>query len=83
MHSVIRITTLVLLAATCSYENHASAQAPSVASDRSLQVMLIRNALAAVNHGNITGNYTVLRDWRPNVFASSTRPETWRPLSAA
>jgi hypothetical protein len=24
--------------------------------------MLVRNALTAVNHGNITGNYTVLRD---------------------
>lgn len=26
------------------------------------QIMLIRNALTAVNHGNLTGNYTVLRD---------------------
>jgi hypothetical protein len=26
------------------------------------QVMLIRNTLVAVNHGTITGNYTVLRD---------------------
>ncbi len=24
--------------------------------------MLVRNALTAVNHGNLTGNYTVLRD---------------------
>ncbi len=34
------------------------AQTPS----RELQVMLIRNALTAVSHGNLTGNYTVLRD---------------------
>lgn len=27
-----------------------------------LAVMLVRNALTAVNHGNLTGNYTVLRD---------------------
>ena len=24
--------------------------------------MLVKNALTAVNHGNLTGNYTVLRD---------------------
>lgn len=30
--------------------------------DRPAQVMLIRNTIAAVNHGTITGNYTVLRD---------------------
>jgi len=33
--------------------------------------MLIKNTIMAVNHGNITGNYTVLRDrlrlhWIPN-----------------
>ena len=47
-----------------------SAQAPRVARntaakdvpDYAGQVMLIRNTLTAVNHGNITGNYTVLRD---------------------
>jgi hypothetical protein len=27
-----------------------------------LAVMMVRNAVTAVNHGNITGNYTVLRD---------------------
>jgi hypothetical protein len=30
--------------------------------DYTLQVMLTRNTLALVNHGNLTGNYTVLRD---------------------
>lgn len=32
------------------------------APDHVVQVMLIKNALTAVNHGNITGNFTVLRD---------------------
>jgi hypothetical protein len=27
-----------------------------------MAVMLVRNAVTAVNHGNLTGNYTVLRD---------------------
>ena len=27
-----------------------------------IKVMLVRNAITAVNHGNLTGNYTVLRD---------------------
>jgi hypothetical protein len=27
-----------------------------------LAVMMVRNAVTAVNHGNLTGNYTVLRD---------------------
>jgi hypothetical protein len=30
--------------------------------DPPAQLMLIRNTLALVNHGNLTGNYTVLRD---------------------
>ncbi|MEO8493924.1 MAG: hypothetical protein ABI614_02560 [Planctomycetota bacterium] len=38
------------------------AQTPNALPDYPGQVMLIRNTLTAVNHGNITGNYTVLRD---------------------
>ena len=30
--------------------------------DQAAQLMLIRNTLTLVNHGNLTGNYTVLRD---------------------
>jgi len=30
--------------------------------DAAGQVMLIKNTIVAVNHGNLTGNYTVLRD---------------------
>jgi hypothetical protein len=38
------------------------AQTPPPVLDRPAQLMLIRNTIALVNHGNLTGNYTVLRD---------------------
>ncbi len=59
-----RPKTLVLLtlAAACLPIADAAAQGPSAVPDSAGQVMLIRNTLTAVNHGNITGNYTVLRD---------------------
>jgi hypothetical protein len=40
----------------------ANAQAPRRDPQLDIQEMLIKNALTAVNHGNLTGNYTVLRD---------------------
>jgi hypothetical protein len=39
----------------------ADGQVP-VSPDYTMQLMLTRNTLALVNHGNLTGNYTVLRD---------------------
>ena len=56
--------TLVILTllAACAPLADATAGAPSDVPDSAGQVMLIRNTLTAVNHGNITGNYTVLRD---------------------
>jgi len=36
--------------------------------DASAQLMLIRNTLTLVNHGNLTGNYTVLRDLASESF---------------
>lgn len=57
----------LLAAAACLTCGPARGQAPvhgPVGRDPQLDVaiMLVRNALAAVNQGNITGNYTVLRD---------------------
>ena len=40
----------------------AIAQGVSAGLEPPVQTMLIKNALTAVNHGNLTGNYTVLRD---------------------
>ena len=42
--------------------NYSTAQIPIKVPDHPAQVMLIRNTLTAVNHGNLTGNFTVLRD---------------------
>ena len=44
----------------------AVAQAPPL--DHAGQVMLIRNTIALVNHGNLSGNYTVLRDLASDNF---------------
>ena len=43
-------------------EQTPEAQAPPPPRPGNLEVMLVKNALTAVNQGNLTGNYTVLRD---------------------
>jgi len=40
----------------------AAAQMPPPPRQGDIEVMLVKNVLTAVNHGNLTGNYTVLRD---------------------
>ena len=57
-----RTLAMLTLAAVCFAHDDTTAQAPSALPDYSGQVMLIKNTLTAVNHGNLTGNYTVLRD---------------------
>ncbi len=59
-----RPRTLVLLTLLAAWLPVADAAAEDLNAvpDYAGQVMLIRNTLTAVNHGNITGNYTVLRD---------------------
>src|SRR5437016_5736212 len=55
-------------AAQIPLENNAGANvAPSAAAvsqdtQRTAAIILVKNALLAVNQGNLTGNYTVLRD---------------------
>ena len=61
MRSVKRIGALVL-AAACLGQEPAAGPAPAAGLDHGRQVMLIKNALTAVNQANLTGNYTVLRD---------------------
>jgi hypothetical protein len=56
------LVVTLLMAAT---GNAQPAQAPQVPQrDQQLEIasMLVKNAITAVNHGNLTGNYTVLRD---------------------
>jgi hypothetical protein len=51
-----------LAAACCFAPSIGRAQAPRRDPQLDIQEMLIKNALTAVNQGNLTGNYTVLRD---------------------
>jgi hypothetical protein len=53
---------LLAVAATSAPGQFADAQGASAGLEPPVQTMLIKNALTAVNHGNLTGNYTVLRD---------------------
>ena len=62
-----RLAVLTLVSACLSLDD-AAAQAPFALPDYPGQVMLIKNTLTAVNHGNLTGNYTVLRDLASEQF---------------
>lgn len=57
-----RSAVAVLVVLACSITGPTSAQTPQRDPQLNSAVMLVRNALTAVNHGNLTGNYTVLRD---------------------
>src|SRR5436190_13788083 len=61
------LALLALVAASVA-AHAASAQTPSTVPDFRGQVMLIRNTITALNHGNISGNYTVLRDLATEQF---------------
>ena len=58
----VGVRWLLAVAATCAVVQTAAAQAPFAPRQGDVEAMLVKNALTAVNHGNITGNYTVLRD---------------------
>lgn len=52
----------LLVAAVASQVCTGAAPESSANAERAVYEMLVKNALAALNHANITGNYTVLRD---------------------
>ncbi len=58
------------------------AQAPKP--DAALAIILIRDALSALNQANWTGNYTVLRDYASPNFAKANNPaslvDIFRPI---
>lgn len=67
MSRIFRITLWMLAALVGGGPSLASGQSPASGPpnpnlDGPAQLMLIRNTLTLVNHGNLTGNYTVLRD---------------------
>jgi hypothetical protein len=64
----VGLAAVALVAATCLAPGPAPGQAPQRDPQRDAAVMLVRNTLTALNHGNLTGNYTVLRDLGGPVF---------------
>jgi hypothetical protein len=67
MTRIFLITLLLLAVLAGGVPSHATGQSPAAGQpspslDAPAQLMLIRNTIALVNHGNLTGNYTVLRD---------------------
>jgi len=67
MPRIFLITLLMLAVLAGGVPSHATGQSPAAGQpspslDAPAQLMLIRNTIALVNHGNLTGNYTVLRD---------------------
>lgn len=60
--SMFRLMALIALTMVLAASREAAAQVPSEIPGEAGQLMLIRNTIAAVNHGVITGNYTVVRD---------------------
>ena len=61
MFRVISRALPLVVVMACLTASIAEGQPPA-GPDYTVQVMLARNTLALVNHGNLTGNYTVLRD---------------------
>ena len=67
-----QIISAVLLSLSLLVPAAQAQQADTV--ERSFAVALIRDVLVAVNHGNWTGNYTVLRDYASRDFADANDP---------
>jgi hypothetical protein len=58
----------LVLAVLLSLAHFARAQTQPPPLDPAAQVMLIRNTITLINHGNLTGNYTVVRDLASDGF---------------
>lgn len=63
--------TSLLLAAAFGLSLLANPVRAQEAVERSFAIALIRDVLTAVNHGNWTGNYTVVRDYSSQSFSLS------------
>lgn len=72
-HSAGIIFLLALINAGV-FGGRAAAQEPAGIPDSAGQVMLIKNTLVALNHANMTGNYTVLRDLAGKRFQQQNKP---------
>jgi hypothetical protein len=65
---------LSLLVAICVASIAAPVRAEPPRPDHDLAVILVRDAIAALNQANWTGNYTVLRDYASPNFAAVNDP---------
>ena len=61
------LTALTLMTGAAQAQQEATVE-------RSFAVALIRDVMTAINHGNWTGNYTVLRDYASRDFANANDP---------
>ncbi|QQA42680.1 hypothetical protein [Pelagovum pacificum] len=52
----------------------ALAQQDDLTIERSFAEALVRDLMTAINHGNVTGNYTVLRDYAAPSFGADNDP---------
>lgn len=68
------ILVITVIAVLCCPVMQAHAQAPNIASNYQVLGMFVKNALTALNHGNLTGNYTVLRDLGSPAFREKNTP---------
>jgi hypothetical protein len=66
--AAIRLAAVLAAAAACFTSGLSMGQAPQRDPQFDVLAMLVKNAVTAVNHGNLTGNYTVLRDLGGPVF---------------
>ena len=73
---------LLCLAAPVAAQEAAPQVAGPVEIEESFAVALVRDVMAAVNHGNWTGNYTVLRDYADTGFAAANDPTRLAALFA-
>ena len=68
------LAPLLLAVALCIAAPAAAQTSDAPPVERTYAVALVRDVMALINHGNWTGNYTVLRDSADAEFASANDP---------
>src|SRR5262245_48795825 len=62
------LLSLIITLSACALVLPARAQMQPPPLDLAAQIMLIRNTITLINHGNLSGNYTVVRDLASDGF---------------
>jgi hypothetical protein len=68
------LQTLFAVLGTCALLAGPAQAQRATTVERSFAIALIRDVMTAINHGNWTGNYTVLRDYASRDFATANDP---------